>query len=149
MDATLNALGGILLNAVPTLLLLIFLYLYLKAVFFSPMEKVLRERDDATKGARRNAQESLTRAEAKAAEYEETLRVARNEIYKEQEETRKRWKLDQDAQIAQAAQQSKTLVQSAKDAIAGEVASARASLDAESRTLASRIADTVLDGRAA
>ncbi|MBI4904262.1 MAG: hypothetical protein HY820_11535 [Acidobacteria bacterium] len=147
MDDTINALGGILLNAVPTLLLLIFLYIYLKSVFFTPMERVLRERDDATKGARRSAQESLTKAEAKAAEYEETLRQARNEVYKEQEEIRKRLKAQQDVHIAEAARQSKSSVQAAKDALAAEVASARAGLEAESRMLASRIADTILDRR--
>ena len=43
MDATLLALGGILLKAVPTFLLVILLNFYLKAMFFKPLEKVLRE----------------------------------------------------------------------------------------------------------
>ena len=102
MEATLNALGGILLNAIPTFLLFLLLHFYLKSVFFGPMEKVLHERDEATAGARRRAQESLAKAEEKSRQYEETLRNARNEIYKEQEEQRKLWQAEQAAQKALA-----------------------------------------------
>src|SRR5205085_2833862 len=53
MDAMLHALGGILLRAVPTFLLLIALTYYLKSVFFKPLEKVLHQRYEATEGAPR------------------------------------------------------------------------------------------------
>jgi hypothetical protein len=42
MDASINALGGILLKAIPTVILLLFVHLYLKLVFFKPLEEVLR-----------------------------------------------------------------------------------------------------------
>jgi F-type H+-transporting ATPase subunit b len=149
MDETFKALGGIVLTAVPTLLLIIFLHFYLKIVFFNPLKKVLAERDEATAGARRKAEESLAKAEEKARQYEETLRQARNEIYKEQEEQRKRWKADQDAAVATAAKSAKEQVSAAQEAIAGEVAAARQTLEADSRVLAAKIADSVLEGRAA
>ncbi|MCC6369332.1 MAG: hypothetical protein IT165_37895 [Bryobacterales bacterium] len=149
MEATLNALGGILLNAIPTFLLIILLHFYLKAVFFKPLEKVLHERDEATAGARRRAEDSLAKAEGKARQYEESLRQARNEIYKEQEETRKKWQGEQAAQIAEASRRAKEMVASAKEQIAVETAAARQALDGESRTLAAQIAETVLQGRAA
>src|SRR5215470_18917803 len=109
MDATLNALGGILLNAVPTFILFFFLLFYLKAVFFKPLEKVLHERDEATTGARKRAEESLAKAEKKAAEYEEALKAARNDLYREQEEMRKQWHQEHEAQVAAAAAQAKAL----------------------------------------
>ncbi|MCC6369333.1 MAG: ATP synthase F0 subunit B [Bryobacterales bacterium] len=149
MEATLNALGGILLNAIPTFLLIILLHFYLKAVFFKPLEKVLHERDEATAGARRRAEDSLAKAEEKARQYEESLRQARNEIYKEQEETRKNWQAEQAAQVAVASRRAKEMVASAKEQIAAETAAARQALDGESRTLAAQIAETVLQGRAA
>ena len=55
MDATLHALGEILLKAVPTVLLVVVLHFYLKYVFFRPLKKVLAERYDATEGARKLA----------------------------------------------------------------------------------------------
>lgn len=149
MEATLNALGGILLNAIPTFLLFLLLHFYLKSVFFGPMEKVLHERDEATAGARRKAQESLAKAEEKSRQYEETLRNARTEIYKEQEEQRKQWQTEQAAQIADAATRTKAALAAARGQLAAETEAARQALDAESRELASTIASQVLQGRAA
>jgi len=75
MDATLHALGGILLRAIPTFLLVVFLQVYLKMMFFKPLEKVLKQRYDATEGARKLAEQSLERASAKTAEYEAAVRA--------------------------------------------------------------------------
>ncbi|MBL8179548.1 MAG: hypothetical protein JNK48_33020 [Bryobacterales bacterium] len=149
MEATLNALGGILLNAIPTFLLFLLLHFYLKSTFFGPMEKVLHERDEATAGARRRAQESLAKAEEKSRQYEETMRNARSEIYKEQEAQRKQWQTEQSAQIADAAARSKAALEAARAQLASETAAARQALDAESRELASKIATQILEGRAA
>ncbi len=55
MEATLAALGGILLKAIPTLLIVLLLHFYLKATFFKPLEKVLHERYNATEGSRKMA----------------------------------------------------------------------------------------------
>jgi F-type H+-transporting ATPase subunit b len=41
MDAILASLGELVLRAVPTLLLVVFLHFYLKFVFFAPLDKVL------------------------------------------------------------------------------------------------------------
>ena len=70
MADTLHALGGILLKAVPTFLLVLLLQFYLKKVFFQPLEKVLHTRYEATEGARKLAEQSLARAAARTAEYE-------------------------------------------------------------------------------
>ena len=69
MDSILRDLGGILLRAVPTFLLVIFLHFYLKSVFFGPIQRILQKRYEATEGARKLADESLARAAQKTAEY--------------------------------------------------------------------------------
>src|SRR5260370_30693613 len=81
MDAMLHALGGILLRAVPTFLLVILLHFYLKIVFFKPLEKVLHQRYEATERARKLAEQSLEQAAAKTASYEAQLRVAKAHMY--------------------------------------------------------------------
>src|SRR6516225_3605397 len=68
MEATLQALGQILLRAVPTFLLVIFLNFYLKNIFFKPLRNVLRQRYEASEGDRKLAEQSLERAAAKAAD---------------------------------------------------------------------------------
>ena len=83
MEATLHALGEIVLKGLPTFFLLILLHFYLKRTFFAPLEKVLAERYEATTGARKQAESAMARAEAKAKEYEEAIRNARTEVYKD------------------------------------------------------------------
>ena len=65
----LHALGGILLRAVPTFLLVVLLHFYLKSMFFKPLAKVLQARYEATEGARKLAEQSLEQAAAKTAKY--------------------------------------------------------------------------------
>ena len=62
MEATFQALGQILLKAVPTFVLVFVLYLYLARMFFRPLEEVLKRRYEATEGARKLADESLAKA---------------------------------------------------------------------------------------
>ncbi|MCC6862544.1 MAG: ATP synthase F0 subunit B [Bryobacterales bacterium] len=149
MDETLHALGGILLRALPTFFLVVLLHFYLKYVFFRPLDRVLQARYDATEGARRLAERSLLRASAKAEEYETRLRAVRAEIYKEQEEARRRLEKDQAAAIDQARHSAGAAVAAARAQLDGEVMEAKRALDREAEVLAVRIAEAVLPRRAA
>jgi F-type H+-transporting ATPase subunit b len=149
MDATLHALGGILLRAIPTFLLVIFLHFYLKIVFFKPLEKVLDQRYEATEGARKLAEESLERVTAKTAEYEAALRAARAEAYQEQERLYQQLQEREAVSLAAARKQAEASIREAKDLLAQDVAAARASLDRESDALAVQIADALLRRSAA
>jgi len=149
MDATLRALGEILLNAVPTFLLVVLLHFYLKKVFFQPMEKVLRERFEATEGARKLADQSLARASARVAEYEAAIRAARSEIYQAQEEFYKQLQDQQAAQIAQARLNAEAGVHEAKAQLARDFETAKATLAQASQAMADEIADSMLKGTAA
>ena len=148
MEQTLQALGGILLKAIPTVILLLILHFYFKAVLFGPIEKMLQQRRELTEGARQAAETSLTAAERKAQEYEAKLRDARAAVYKDQEETRRGWLAEQAAQIEKAREGAGTTVRMAKDSIASEVSSARQTLDRTSDSLADQIATTLLARRA-
>ena len=144
MDATLHSLGEILLKAIPTFFLVIALFVYLKYMFFGPLEKVLKARYDATEGARKMAEQSLERAAAKTAEYEAAMRTARSEIYQEQEKLRRQLQQERAAAVEAARQKSDAQIAQAKTELAAEAAQARNSLAAESESLASQIADSVL-----
>jgi len=149
MDATLHALGGILLRAIPTFLLVIFLQFYLRTMFFKPLEKLLKQRYDATEGARKLAQESLDRASAKTAEYEAAIRAARAEAYRAQEAAIREMQEREAAQLAAARERAEATVEDAKKLLANDVAAARASLARDSEALATQIADTMLRRSAA
>jgi F-type H+-transporting ATPase subunit b len=149
MEATLHALGQILLGAVPTFVLLILLHFYLKAVFFGPMKKVLHQRYEATEGARKLAEQSLERAAAKTAEYEGALRKARSEVYEAFERLRKELQEQHESELRAARKQAEAAVNQAKAELAKDVEAAKDGLSRESEFLANQIVDAILRGRAA
>jgi F-type H+-transporting ATPase subunit b len=149
MDAILQQLGQLLLKAVPTFLLVILLNIYLKKMFFRPLEKVLQQRYEATEGARKAADASLARASAKAAEYEAALRAARSELYKSQEQLNKQMQDREAAQVAEARQAADALVKAAKADLAADVRAAKSSLARDSEALANQIAESILRRSAA
>lgn len=149
MEATINALGQLLLQALPTFFLVLVLHFYLKAIFFKPLAKTLAERHEATEGAREAARLSLARAEEKAAAYEQSIREARNEVYREQEETRRRWLDDQASQLAAARQSAQAIVVEARTTIAAEADAAKRGLAEQTESLAEQIIRSVLEGKAA
>jgi F-type H+-transporting ATPase subunit b len=149
MESTLQALGGILLRAIPTFFLVLFLHVYLKKIFFQPLERVLAERDKATKGARAQAETSLARAAKLASEYEEAMRTSRADVYREQEQIRARWR-DEQARILQEAKASaERQVAEARAGIASDAEAARVGLRAEAEAIATQIASRIVPRRAA
>jgi F-type H+-transporting ATPase subunit b len=149
MDATINALGQLLVQALPTFFIVLLLHFYLKQMFFKPLSRVLAQRDEATEGARRRASEALEAANAKAAAYEEQIRAARNEIYRDQEEQRRRWRDEQTAHVAGARRSADAAIASAKAELAEQAVRAKQSLAGETEMLAERITQAILGGRAA
>jgi len=147
MQETLQALGGILLKAIPTIILLIILHFYLKGMLFGPLDRIMQKRRELTEGARKIAEESLAAATRKADEYEAKLRDARAAVYKQQEEIRKRWLEEQVQQVAEARTRSESTVKAEREAIAQDVAAARKSLQDTSATVADQIVATVLGKR--
>jgi F-type H+-transporting ATPase subunit b len=149
MEETLQALGGILLKAIPTVIFLIILHFYLKAMLFGPLDRVLKQRRELTEGARKVAEDSLAAAARKAEEYEAKLRDARGAVYKQQEEIRKRWLDEQTQQVADARARSESAVKAAREALALDAEAARKSLQETSTAVADQIVATVLGRRAA
>ena len=149
MDQTLHGLARIVLNGLPTSLLVILLCIYLKVMYFKPFEKMLAERYAATEGARKAAEESLARAQAKAAEFDAALQQARNEIYAQQEQYLKKLQEQQAAETETARKSAEEKIKQGRQELAVEAATARASLAVQSELLAAQIAEAILSGRAA
>ena len=149
MESTLRALGGILLRAVPTFLLVVVLHFYLKFVFFKPLGKVMRTRYEATEGARKLAEQSLQRAAEKTAQYEAAIRAAKAEIYQSQEQLHKQLQQREAAEVLTARQRADAAIQEAKGGLAADVAAAKATLAADSDALADQIVESILRRSAA
>jgi F-type H+-transporting ATPase subunit b len=149
METTLRQLGGILLNALPTFILVILLHYYLKFMFFKPMERTLGERYAATEGARKMAAEALQRAERKTAEYEEAMRAERANIYQEAEHLHRRLQEEEESALAAERASAEQHVREAKEQLARELEAAKTSLAFTSDALAGQIVEAILGGRAA
>jgi F-type H+-transporting ATPase subunit b len=147
MEDTLRALGGLLLQAIPTFLIVVLLYFYLKRMYFRPMERILAARYEATEGARKLAEESLEKASRKAAEYDAALRAARAEIYREQEAFRKTLRQEQAQAVEEARQRATAVVKDASLQLDAELAAARESLRQDAGALADRIVESILRRR--
>ncbi len=145
MEQTLQALAGILLKAIPSIVLLLIVHLYLKWMFFRPLGEVLAKRREATEGAMESAKAILAKASEQTAAIEAELRKAREEIYQEQEEARRRWIGEQTARLDEARHKSRELIHQAKQQIEGEAAAARRELAATVETLAEQITRSLLE----
>ena len=145
MESTLHDLGGLLLKAVPTIVLLLIVYVYLRWMFFGPLEKVLTERKQATEGTHEKAEALLAKADQTAAAIQDKLRKAREEIYQEQEEARRQWTSDQAAQIERARLSTRDMIHQAQAQLESEAASAKRELAATADSLAEEIARTLLE----
>lgn len=148
MEATLQALGGLLLKAVPTLLLLLLVHFYLKWTFFGPLRDVLAKRRASTDGLREASEATLKRASEVAASIESQLRQAREQIYQEQDEARRRWSGEQAARLDEARRQARDLIHQSKVQLETEAAAAKRELAATTDALAERITKALLEKKA-
>ena len=128
--------------------LLLIVHFYLKWMFFRPMREVLDKRREATEGARESAAAMLKKAAEKTSMLEAALRKARDEIYQENEKTRRSWIGEQAARLEEARRESHELIHQARLQLAAEAEAAKKSLTATSETLAEEITRSLFGGRA-
>ena len=137
-------LGGLLLGAVPTSLMLLLLYILYTILVHNPLKKVLAERRAKTEGAIEKARADIAAAEARTAEYEQKLREARAVVFKHQDARRKE-ALDIRAKaVADARAHAQQQISDARAALTKDADAAKASLQAEAGRLATDIVRTVL-----
>ena len=149
MAKVLSQLGGLLLGAVPTVILLVTLMVLYKLILHDKLVAVLGERKARTEGAVQKAKADLAAAEAKTAEYENRLREAKLALYKAQEARRKLLMESRAAALAEARAAAEAKVKAARADIEKDTQVARGTLAGESEKLAADIIRVVLAPAAA
>jgi F-type H+-transporting ATPase subunit b len=149
MEQTLHDLGQLLLKAIPTIVLLLVVHFYLKRMFFAPMADVLAQRRAATEGQREAAEALRAKAAEQLASIEAQLRKAREEIYQQQEESRRGWITEQTGQLDQARAQAHELINQGKKRLDTEAATAKSQLATTTDALANEIVQALLERTAA
>ena len=139
MDETLRQLGGLLLGAVPTVILLTLLYVLYTALVHKPLRRVLEQRRDKTEGAIAKARAEIAAAEARTSEYEQRLREARATLFRAQELRRKAAMDARAAALNEARSRAQAQVRAAKAEIQNDRAGAQEALRAQAQTLATEM----------
>jgi F-type H+-transporting ATPase subunit b len=144
MDETLHQLGGLLLGAVPTVILLASLYALYTTIVHKPLRRVLEERRSRSEGVVEKSRADVAAAEARTAEYEQRLREARATVFRAQEARRQAALAARTTAVSEARKKAQAQVQAARQGIEADRAAAQAGLQAEAAALAREIMRRVL-----
>jgi F-type H+-transporting ATPase subunit b len=141
----LHQLGELFLGAVPTVIVVLLFYFFLRWSFFTPIQKAMAERDARIEGARAEAASVEAEAKHELDSYHEALRRARGQIFAEQEAARQA-ALDERAGLLKATHaRAQEEVAAAKKEIAANLETARAELVRQTPALANEIARVILE----
>ena len=141
----LQQLGELFLAALPTAIIVLVFYFFLRWSFFKPIAKVLAERSARVEGARREAGSLRAAAEEKRRAHQEGLRKARAQIFTEQEAARRTALDARGGAIQQARTRANEEIQAARNRIATELQAARGELEVSGNLLAEEIARAILE----
>jgi F-type H+-transporting ATPase subunit b len=144
MDETLRQVGGLLLGAVPTVILFVLLYIAYRAIVHNRLMQVLAERRARTEGAIEKARADVAAADTKTAEYEQRIRDARLALYKAQEQRRQQALERRGQLLAEARKAAEAQVRAAKQVLEQDVTAARSRLQSDAEGLAGEIIRTIL-----
>jgi F-type H+-transporting ATPase subunit b len=139
-----HQLGELFLQAVPTVLIILFFYFILRALFFKPLLQVMAEREARTVGAQKAAEAAQAAAAQKVKQYQDALRQARGQVYAEQEAARKKLLDERAVQLKEARTKAAGDVSTAKERVARELAAARRDVEATVAELSAEIARRIL-----
>ena len=144
MDQILNQIGGLVLGAVPTMVLFIFLVVAYGLLVRRPLDGILAERRARTSGAVEKAKGAISEAEARTAEYEDRLRKARAEVFAAREARMKQWAAQREQAISDARAATAQKVLAGKLEIEQGLADARRQIEAGSAELSEQVLRAVL-----
>jgi F0F1-type ATP synthase membrane subunit b/b' len=132
------------LGAVPTVIVVLLFYFFMRWAFFGPIMKAMAERSAKIEGARAEAAAAEAGAKQELDAYNEALRKARVEIYAEQEAARQE-ALDSRAKLLKTMRaHAQDDVNAAKKRVALELEAARADVERATPELAGQIAQAIL-----
>jgi len=144
MDQILNQLGGLVLGAVPTMVLFILLVVVYGFLVRRPLERILAERRARTSGAVEQARGAIAAAEANTTAYEDKLRAAKSEIFQARDQKLKQWNAEREAALEEVRNSTKQRVLTAKLDIEKSASDARNQIDSVSGELSAKILNAVL-----
>lgn len=144
MDQTLRQLGELLLQAIPTVVMFLMVYVGYRVIVHKPLMRVLEERYNKTQGAVEKARADIADAEAKTAEYEQRLRESRLALVRAQEARLHEVMEVRNTVLNKAREQAAAKVAAARAAMEKDVEAAKASLAVDAEKLSQEVIATIL-----
>ena len=144
MQLILEQVGALLVGAIPTAVLFLVLVVAYQILVQGPLTDVLKKRRALTTGTVEDARKAIEKAETRAAEYAEKLRLARADAYKIREQRVKQWNAERDTALEAARDAAGDKVSKAKAEVDAEAASARRAIEASASDLANQAVRAVL-----
>ena len=136
-------------SIIPAVILFLVLVFALDSIIFKPLAGVLAERWKRTSGAMLEAQAKIENQMDLFGRYQESIKSARVEGYRLQDELRKKAMVKGAELLAQARNSAELLVRESRDSIQAQFEAAKEQLAHEARLLARAIASRVLERQAA
>lgn len=149
MDQILNELGGLVLGAVPTMLLFILLVIAYGLLVRRPLERILTERHARTAGAMEQAKGAIAAAEAETDAYEEKLRKAKAELFEARDRRMKQWAAERETALEQVRQAAQERIGSARREVEQGAVEARTQIERTSAELSAKVISAVLPANVA
>ncbi len=119
----------------------------LDRLLFTPLQRIMRERQGAIDSARRLADDSAARAAQASAEFDEKTKAARAEIYRQMDEQRQK-ALERRAELLKATRdEAEASIAEGRARLQSEVEAAREQLTKDAESLGAAISDRVLSGK--
>lgn len=135
-------------SIIPAIIIFLLLIAVLNWLLYKPLTKVLAERESRTTGLIHQAQEDLGHQLGLFEKYQASIKQARMEGYKRQEQLRAEAQKKRAEVLAQSRTTGEKLIQDSRDSIRVQVEDAKRQLTQDAQDMAQRITSTIL-GRSA
>jgi F-type H+-transporting ATPase subunit b len=135
-------------SIIPAIVIFLLLIAALNWLLYKPLIKVLAERESRTTGLVDQAQEDLNHHLGLFEKYQASIKNARMEGYRRQEQIRAEAQKKRAEVLAKSRAAAETLIQDSRDSIHAQVETAKQQLTLEAQDIAQRITSTIL-GRSA
>jgi F-type H+-transporting ATPase subunit b len=132
------------LSMLVTVLYVIILYLFLSRFFFGPVVQILNNRRQLIEGRLEESRKRIEVVEKRTEEYEQAMRTARADAYRQQEIERDKALSEKAELVAKAKREAETAVQAGRARLRSEADAARAKISGDLDALARKLTTTIL-----
>ena len=116
----------------------------LNATLLKPINRILEERDQRTKGRLSEAGQALAAVEQKMGDYERRLRQARTEGYALIEQSRAALSTERDQKVAEVRLEIAQWMSAEQDKLRSDTSQVKQTLEADARSMALQISQHIL-----